>query len=141
MTTPVKKSVRIGYLDGHSREGQLLLWDESPSNSDQVKVELMVNDRVYTAESEEGYFAALCMIRKELEVQQMRILCLGSSRSVYPSGMSRSMGSGDKAYRLTMGQPARSADLVCIFDFDESRDSATIAEQEEFFAKWLESLS
>ena len=33
--------------------------------------------------------------------------CYGASRTVYPSGMSLSMGGGRRAYRLALGRPGR----------------------------------
>jgi hypothetical protein len=54
--------------------------------------------------------------------------------------MIRSMGSGEQAYRLRLGHPARMEDLVEIFASNPEVVPASVGEQEEFYRKWLESL-
>jgi hypothetical protein len=88
----------------------------------------------------ESLFDALTALRRELEPQGFRLRCAGSAVDVYPSGMSRSMGDGRKAYRLTPGEPGLTKDLVDIFDVSEKDAPATVAEQEAFFQRWVESL-
>jgi hypothetical protein len=86
------------------------------------------------------YFEALCQIRNELETNGWRPICYGSSKDVYPSGMARDMGCrGLKAYRLQIGEPAKLADLVEIFDSAPDMEPASVAEQEQFFERWLRS--
>src|SRR5690242_5679838 len=63
----------------------------------------------------DDYFEALCQIRLVLDQEKLIPFCYGASLNVYPSGMARDMGSGLKAYRMTMGQHVRSQDLVGIF--------------------------
>ena len=48
------------------------------------------------------FFEAFCRIRLELEQEHLLPLCYGASLDVYPSGMSRSMGAGLKAYRMKL---------------------------------------
>src|SRR5437016_10531979 len=56
------------------------------------------------AAGESDYFEAMCKIRLELEKAGWCLVCYGSSRKVYPSGMCRDMGSsGLKAYKLQLG--------------------------------------
>jgi hypothetical protein len=87
------------------------------------------------------YFEALCQIRHELEEIGQRPVCYGSSRHVYPSGMSRGMGArGLKAYRLHLGQQAKNADLVEIFAVGSDVEPVSVEEQRAFFENWLESL-
>ncbi len=88
----------------------------------------------------ESLFDALTALRRELEPQGFRLRCAGCAVDVYPSGMSRSMGDGRKAYRLTPGKPGLTKDLVDIFDVSEKDALATVAEQEAFFQRWVESL-
>ena len=90
--------------------------------------------------ADEDYFEALCRIREELESEGLRPLCHGASQNVYPSGMSRQMGGGWRAYKLTLGQVGRVADLVDIFTTNPDVVPVSVAEQREFYSRWLESL-
>jgi len=83
----------------------------------------------------------MCVIRRSLEQSSWHLLCYGASKNVYPSGMSRGMGSrGHMAYKLQFGQQARMADLVNIFDTGPDVQPASVAEQQEYFEEWLRSL-
>lgn len=86
------------------------------------------------------FFDALCAVRLELEKHGQLLHCYGASVNVFPSGMSRSMGKGLKAYSLTLGEPARMQDLVRIVDTGPDIQPATVAEQREFFDSWRASL-
>jgi hypothetical protein len=88
----------------------------------------------------ESLFDALVALRQKLEPLGYRLRCAGSDVDVYPSGMSRSMGDGRKAYRLTLGKPGLTKDLVDIFETSPRDEPATVAEQQAFFQRWVESL-
>ncbi len=62
------------------------------------------------------YFAALAGLRKRLAQEQLKPVCLGACRFVYPSGMSRDMALGRAAYLLESKRQASRDDLVDIFD-------------------------
>lgn len=85
-------------------------------------------------------FACLVQLREMLEPAGVRLLCAGARRDVYPSGMSREMSGGVRAYRHVVGRHARHGDLVGIFDPAEPDDAATVAEQRRFHAEWAASL-
>ncbi|HEV7298135.1 MAG TPA: hypothetical protein VGN72_02140 [Tepidisphaeraceae bacterium] len=87
------------------------------------------------------YFEALADIRGQLAQRKLRPVCYGASRNVFPSGMARDMGAGLKAYRLTLGKPARMKDLVGILDVGPDVDPVPVEEQRTFFERWLESAS
>lgn len=87
-----------------------------------------------------NYFDAMCQIRNELEVIGWRPVCYGVSRTAYPSGMSLDMGRGLKTYKLVIGQQARTADLVGIFEPGPEVEPVTVAQQTAFFDDWLQSL-
>ena len=89
--------------------------------------------------SSQDFFSALVELRAILEKTGSYLRCAGTCREVYPSGMARGMGSGRKAYRLTLGKQARTADLVDIFS-DIDCPPCSIQEQEQFFHEWLSSL-
>jgi hypothetical protein len=90
---------------------------------------------------DEDYFEAFCRIREKLEADGIRPFCYGANRNVYPSGMSRDMGGGLMAYKLTLGQPSRSADLVNIFIVGLDVEPVSVSEQREFYLSWVASLS
>ena len=91
-------------------------------------------------ETAENVFTAFTGIRRILERLELRPVCFGASRNVYPSAMALSMGAGVKAYRLTMGTPAMRSDLVHIFKNDPSVNPVYPPEQAEFYSKWINSL-
>ena len=84
-------------------------------------------------------FDALVALRGELEDMGAQLLCAGARPDVFPSGMSREMGLGIKAYVNRIGFPSRRADLVDIFDC-AAAGVGSVAEQNAFHKKWLESL-
>ena len=88
-------------------------------------------------------FDCIVQLRESyLEPQSMRLKCQASRRNVLPSGMSRSMSSGRKAYAVQLGKPARRTDMVDILDpIENEADLATVAEQREFAELWKASLA
>jgi hypothetical protein len=123
----------LGSADGRIIQGVLRL-DEG---KDILTLEYM-GRRLEAAD--EDYFEAFCRIRENLEAEGLRPLCYGASRNVCPSQMSRQMGGGIRAYKLTLGQPGRIADLVDIFAAGEDMDPVSVTEQREFHDCWLASL-
>lgn len=88
----------------------------------------------------ENYFDTLIEIREILESKNIKLLCKGCCKYVYPSAMIISMGRGQKAYQLEMGKQAKMESLVDIFDACSSEEYATIEEQKQFFNEWCNSL-
>lgn len=86
----------------------------------------------------EDLFEALIALRKELEKTGYRLLCAGARVDVFPSGMSRSMGGGRKAYITQLGEPA--TDTIDIFAEAEPGAVGTVEQQKEFHTKWIRSL-
>ncbi len=119
--------------------GELQVWEEAPGNAGAVLVRLVLGGEVVQAVAEEC-FAALVVIRRALEAAGRLLVCNGSSLDVYPSGMSRSMGAGQKAYRLTMGRQALMADLVSIFETAPGVRPSRVDEQAAYFEEWIASL-
>jgi hypothetical protein len=85
-------------------------------------------------------FSALQDVRRVLKKDELAAYCYGSSRNVFPSGLSRSMGDGRKAYKLSLGKQGRMADLVDIFAVGPDIELASVEDQEEFFQQWIASL-
>ena len=108
-------------------------------NSESCWVRLTCAAQSFVGEGSD-YFDALVALRGQLEAQSTLIRINGASRNVWPSGMSRSMGGGIQAYRMTLGSQARTADLVHIFECAAGIEPATIAEQERFRDQWFASL-
>lgn len=88
----------------------------------------------------ESLFDALSAARRILESLGWLIRCAGAQVNVFPSPMIRSMGDGDRAYALTLGQPARVAELVDILRCDALYIPSTVEEQETFYETWVQSL-
>ena len=91
--------VGVLLFNGEEAVGEFLLWEESPSDQDEVFLGLRFAGREYE-ESAESFFDALARIRRRLEPDGIFLNCYGCSRNVFPSPMIRAMGSGRKAYRL-----------------------------------------
>lgn len=85
----------------------------------------------------ENFFYALIELRKELELRDVKLLCKGCSRDVYPSAMILDMGDAILAYKLTMGKHALTKDLVNIFEPCELDEYATIEEQYAYYEQWI----
>src|ERR1051326_6783373 len=107
------RSVSIWFPNGDAVWGEF--WLSSNSQDDTVTLTIKSPGFEIT-KTDSDYFGAMVKVRTELELNGLLINCYGSSLNVYPSPMMRSMGDGSKAYKLTMGQPAKSKDIVSIFD-------------------------
>jgi hypothetical protein len=131
----------IRFINGTGEfvEGAVSLDEEA--DDDLCRLMLRFPYGQYNAEACD-YFEAMCLIRRELETTGWYPFCYGACRNVFPSGMSRGMGSrGLLAYKLQLGKQARSSDLVGIFDFDADVHPVAVDEQAEFYEQWLRSLS
>ena len=85
-------------------------------------------------------FDAFTSLRKVLEESGVQILCAGARPDVFPSGMSRDMGGGRKAYITKLSSPALRTDLVDIFDHSEPQSVGSVSAQQAFHEKWVASL-
>lgn len=131
--------VKILFSNDMDTFGIFQVWEEDIENPDWVKLSLKFGEREI-ARSAEDFFSAMCAIRQIIEMEGMLLCCYGASKNVYPSGMSRNMGLGDKAYKLNKGQPAKMSDVVSIFETGPDIIPATVKEQEQYFHEWVESL-
>lgn len=137
---PEHRPVTLVSSDGAVVPGEFLLWEESPGDADRVRLAVMFDGKLIMREADD-FFSALCSLRAELGAADLMPRCYGSSRNVYPSGMSRGMGTGDKAYRLYPGRPGRTVDLVNIFEDGPDVDPVPVQVQEAYYREWLESLA
>jgi hypothetical protein len=107
--------------------------------SDQCLLVMTYRGRTIEAVADD-FFESLIQLRLQLEKDGLIPFCYGASLNVWPSGMSRQMGGGLKAYRLTEGRQARIADLVDIFDEGPDVTASPVIDQRAFADKWLISL-
>jgi hypothetical protein len=91
-----------------------------------------------TSFRETDIYKAMQTLREYLEAKGCQLLCAGARPDVAPSGMSRSMGGGGKAYVMQMGKQA--TELVDIFDYAEPGVVGTVKQQREFVETWFASL-
>ena len=123
-------------LDKEKKEAQITADEQDEC----YKLTLNIDGKSLTAEAD-NYFYALRELRKKAEAENIKILCKGCCKNVYPSPMILSMGDAIKAYTLTLNQPAVMKDLVEIFDPCELSEYATVDEQEEFYNQWINSIT
>ena len=131
------KNTEIVLQDGKLIPAEFHMWETTP---ELVKLSLRFLDRDLTR-IERTFWGALTSIREELEKENVFIKCYGCSKDVYPSGMSLDMGTGDKAYKMKLGQNVTREDVVWIFDSDPDVIPATIKDQRAFFEQWITGLA
>ena len=131
--------VEVIFPDQTVEHARFSLWEEDPETPEHVRLTLKLNEQEITSRAFD-FFEALCEVRRVLERHGILVRCYGASLNVYPSAMIRDMGVAYVAYKLTLGEPARQSDLVCIFDSGPDVSPATIAEQETSYYQWLAAL-
>lgn len=137
-----KEVVQVQIMDskGVHSIGEFTLYEESPRHEEMVLIELAYNEKKLSCESD-NFFSALVKVRTELEAENLFIACNGAAENVYPSSMQLSMGSGRKAYKLTLGHQPRLVDVVDIFGQEKELTIAGIREQAKYYERWLASLT
>lgn len=115
--------------------GSVRLYDDS----DDSLIELSFDGSTLSGTGDD-FFEAFCKIREQLELHGLLPHCYAAHLQAFPSGMSRSMGGGVKLFRLTISKQASLADLIHMFDTDDSVDPVKVADQRAFFEKWTNSL-
>jgi hypothetical protein len=133
------RDVEVQLKDDRIVPAKLIIREAAPEHPELVQLSLEFRAKQITRNAED-LFEAMCSIRKVLEEEGALLRCYGASRNVYPSGMTRDMGSGRKAYKLRMGAPAKLEDLVSILDTGPDVTPVTVEEQEKFFNAWIKSL-
>lgn len=129
--------VPVRGSDGQGRTATFILHDHE--TDDAVTLRLIDGARTFSATADD-YFEALVQLRQATAHHDLILSCYGASRNVFPSGMSRQMSRGTMAYKLTLGQPARIADVINIFASGPDMEIVTVEEQWQFFHHWLDSL-
>ena len=72
---------------------------ELTENQDSVTIKFSLGKLVLKKEGD-NYFDTLIKLREELEKLNIKLLCKGCCKNVYPSGMLLCMGAGRNAYTL-----------------------------------------
>jgi len=131
----IKKVMNVKQKDGSVSDYNISLADTGDSS-----IIMTLDDGTMKNFSDDDLFKSLKLIRAFFEKKGAKVLCNGSRVDVYPSGMSRGMGKGRKAYVLILGKQARINNLVDIFDYADASLIGTIEEQECFYKQWITSL-
>ena len=130
-------SVPVALKDGTRVQGKIIAAFLTENHwSKAWRLSVSFNDRLIAKESTDC-FEALVEIRRELESEGIKLLCYGSCKEVHPSGMSRDMSGGVKAYRLTLGWKPGMNDLVHIFETGPDVIPVSVREQEDFWQAWV----
>jgi hypothetical protein len=130
--------VALSLPDGVQAVAQVEIRQVLPASLWTLTVrEIELNSQTFSGRD---LFEAMIELRRALEATGALLLCAGARPEVFPSGMSRGMGGGRKAYVTRLGQPARRADLVDIFEAAEVNAVDTVDAQSDFHARWVESL-
>lgn len=103
---------------------------------DTCRIIITVGNNTYSSESEH-FWGTLIDLRKTLEGHNIKLLCQGCCKNVYPSPMILDMGDAIKAYKMTLGKHVKLEDLVFIFDPCKPEEYASIEEQESFYNEWI----
>lgn len=106
---------------------------------DSVEIEFLL-EKLMLRKDGDNFFETLTELRKDLEKRDIKLLCKGCCKNVYPSGMLLGMGAGRKAYTLTYGEQAKKSSIVDIFDSCLLEEYGNIEQQVEFFENWINSL-
>ena len=106
----MSESREVSVLGPDIACGVLIIADRAPWD-----LALELGDRRYAVTGLD-LFDSLTSLRGALEAEGILICIEGARADVYPSGMSRQMGGGRRAYRHVPGRRPDRSDLVDIFD-------------------------
>lgn len=114
----------------------ILLVSDSATRTEQLKIStsppwalVLSWGDVELASDGNDSFECLTNLRLELESKSWQICCAGARIDVYPSGMSRQMSAGRKAYVHSPDPSAGGNYLIDIFDASHRSICGTVAEQ------------
>jgi len=131
----LKKNIKI--LNHGMMEDALIVYSEV----EPWEVTLEADDNIKLSAISDDLFNALIDVRLKCSEYDINLLCNGARKDVFPSSMSKSMGGGLFAYKLTLGKQAKRSDVVNIFEpTNEHNLIATPDEQRAFYKEWLASL-
>lgn len=112
-----------GWLDGYDGPRPL------------YRIELFLDGDRYTGTAMD-MFASLVRLRRQLEPDGWTVAVQGARRDTFPSGMTRDMDGGMRAYVMRPGQKSSIDDLVDTLADAELEQIGTIEEQQAWHAEW-----
>ncbi|MEU4448370.1 hypothetical protein AB0K14_21270 [Actinosynnema sp. NPDC050801] len=125
--------------DGQEGRAPLRAWlDGYEGPWPRYRIELELRKDLFTATGPD-LFEALTRLRRQVEPLGVAVAVQGARRDVWPSGMARDMGGGQKAYVMRPGRNAELSDLVPTLDDAPVDLLGTIAEQEASRDAWFAS--
>lgn len=110
----------------------LLIDVDEAETSETITIHAQVNGQTITS-SNDGYFFAYQEFRDQLLKLGYGIPCSGSRLNAVQSAM---MSGTDKIYLVKPGKPARSEDLVHIWDYDAIDSFPNTNDQNAFLEHW-----
>jgi hypothetical protein len=131
-----KKMVKLLFKKHEIKEIDLYIYDDFEDDPDRISLQIDIEGIKYSGESD-NHFEALIELRKGLERDEIKIMCNGAGKNVYPSPMQFNFGNTRKAYKKYLGEQARMSDLIDIFDYNEGIEFVIIGEQLEFERVWV----
>ncbi|MBD2800053.1 hypothetical protein ID854_06170 [Xenorhabdus sp. M] len=129
-----KDQIKV-IINGKEKEAELNL---SYSKERVCSLSISVDDDYQATFHDYDFFSCFAAMREELK--DVIFLCKGAKINVYPSAMARDMGLGMLAYEVTLGEQAKTEDLVRIFDYEEHDVAVSPEEQRRFHLKWIDSI-
>lgn len=129
------KDINVQLADGTLTKALIVISELTPCRLDFECSEW--ERQRFCADDLHGAFVDL---RSWLDGLGVKLLCNGARVDVTPSGMSRGMSGGRKAYIIRLGKPSLSSDLVDVFEYAEPEKIGTVQQQKEFYKKWVSSL-
>jgi hypothetical protein len=119
----MSESREVSFLGSKAERGLLIIADSEPWT-----LSADVGGDRYVA-SGFDLFDSLTKLRRALEADGLLICIQGARADVHPSGMSRQMGGGRRAYRHVSGRRPGVADLVDIFDAADCKEVVSVENQ------------
>ena len=129
-----RKILKVAYASGGIKE---ILFSISRGDPCVLEADEIDGQRLRAEASD--LFECLVKIRSNLEEERAKVLCNGARLDAYPSRMAREMGGGKKVYLMKMGEKARPEDLVNTFDEAPIEKIGSVADQQDYFLRWLQS--
>jgi hypothetical protein len=114
-----------------------LSWEELPDRN--FRIILTVPDGVVSVIGSD-LFQGLQELRLLLEPRGLSVAVQGGRKNAWASGMQRNMTGAQKVYLCHEGRHMSKENLVNIFDDADPSELATVAEQNENYRLWRESL-
>ncbi len=131
----IDKTLSVQLSDNSVCDYQISFQDSGDST-----ISMTLDDGTKQFFEGDDLFKSLQLIRAFFEEKGAKVLCNGARVDVHPSGMSRGMGRGRKAYVVKLGKQARRTDLVDIFDYADPDQIGSIKNQSQYYKQWMDSL-